>query len=99
MTQKTIPFLGEKAYCPFYAIDPDSGLVVASVLTTAQELGLRVAARLVAGQWVTSLWNMGLKMELIVPLRTFGCEGWQDTTYHFRRGSCRCSNPDSTRGR
>jgi len=43
LTQKTIPFLEEKAYCPFYAVDPDSGLVVASVLTTAQELGLRVA--------------------------------------------------------
>jgi len=52
LTQKTIPFLEEKAYCPFYAVDPDSGLVVASVLTTAQELGLRVAARLVAGQAV-----------------------------------------------
>ncbi|MDY7079258.1 MAG: hypothetical protein SXV54_20275 [Chloroflexota bacterium] len=52
MTQKTIPFLGEKAYCPFYALDPDLGFIVASVLTTAQELGLRVAARLVAGQAV-----------------------------------------------
>ena len=52
MTQKTIPFLGEKAYCPFYALDPDLGFVVASVLTTSQELGLRVAARLVAGQAV-----------------------------------------------
>lgn len=52
MIQKTIPFLAEKAFCPFYALDPDSGLVVASVLTTAQELGLRVAIRLVAGQAV-----------------------------------------------
>jgi hypothetical protein len=52
LTQKTIPFFGEKAYCPFYAVDPDSGLVVASVLTTSQELGLRVAARLVAEQAV-----------------------------------------------
>jgi len=186
LTQKTIPFLGEKAYCPFYALDPDSGLVVASVLTTSQEIGLRVAARLVAGQavvleggaeggvvlkrqkdveiplpkdpaqseedtpsiryrasytrthplrletgvgyetcvlhrdatmyaapnhwgyllrlpgsiepqfqtrflhlwghvtgllarpaWVPSLWNMELKLELIVPLQTFGCEGWR----------------------
>ncbi len=56
MTKKTIPFLEEKAYCgqsavrPFYAVAPDSGLVVASVLTTAQELGLRVASGLVAGQ-------------------------------------------------
>lgn len=186
MTQKTIPFLGEKAYCPFYALDPNLGFVVASVLTTAQELGLRVVARLVAGQavvledgaeggivlkrqkdveiplpkdpaqseedtpsiryrasytrthplrletgvgyetcvlhrdgtmyaapnhwgyllrlpgssdeqfwarfshlwgrvtglparpaWVPSLWNMGLKLELIVPLQAFGCEGWR----------------------
>lgn len=186
MTQKTIPFLGEKAYCPFYALDPDLGFVVASVLTTSQELGLRVAARLVAGQavvledgaeggiilkrqkdveiplpkdpaqseedtpviryraaytrthplrlatgvgyetcvlhrdgtmyaapnhwgyllrlpgssepqfqtrflhlwgrvtglparpaWVPSLWNMGLKLALIVSLQTFGCEGWR----------------------
>jgi len=52
LTQKTIPSLGEKAYCPFYAVDPDSGLVMASVLTTSQEIGLRVAARLVAGQAV-----------------------------------------------
>ena len=50
MTQKTIPFLGEKPYCPFYVLDPDLGFVVASVLTTSQEFGLRVAARLVAGQ-------------------------------------------------
>jgi len=186
LTQKTIPFLGEKAYCPFYAVDPDSGLVVASVLTTAQEIGLRIAARLVAGQavvleggteggiilkrqkdveipppkdlaqseedtpsiryrasytrthplrletgvgyetcvlhrdgtmyaapnhwgyllrlsgssetqfqtrflhlwgrvtglparpaWVPSLWNVGLELELIVPLQAFGCEGWR----------------------
>ena len=40
MTQETIPFLEEKAYCPFYAVDTDLDLVVASVLTTAQELGL-----------------------------------------------------------
>jgi hypothetical protein len=52
LTQETIPFLEEKAYCPFYAVDTDLDLVVASVLTTAQELGLRVAARLVAGQAV-----------------------------------------------
>jgi len=52
LTQKIVPFLGEKAYCPFYALDPNLGFVVASVLTTAQELGLRVAARLVAGQAV-----------------------------------------------
>jgi len=43
---------GERAYCPFYALDPELGLVVASVVTTSQEIGLRVAARLVAGQAV-----------------------------------------------
>lgn len=180
MTQtKTIAFLDEKAYCPLYAIDPGAGFIVASALTTAQELGLRVAARLIAGQavaledgttlkrqknveiplpadprqadtpaykykaaytrthlrletrvgyetcvlhrdatmqatpnhwgyllrlpgssdahfwtrffhlwghvtglparpaWVSSLWSIGLKLELIVPLQTFGCEGWR----------------------
>jgi hypothetical protein len=27
--------------------------------------------------WTQSLWGMGLKLELIVPLTTFGCEGWR----------------------
>lgn len=178
---QTIEFTGERAYCPFYAIDPDLGFVAVSALTTAQELGLRVAARLVGGQavpledgvilkrqreveiplpkkkpddeeypttcykaaytrshplkletgvgyetcvlhrdatmqapfghwgyllrmpggsdthfrarffhlwgrvtglparpgWVQSLWNMGLTMQLIVPLKTFGCQAWR----------------------
>ena len=65
MIQKTIPFLAEKAYCPFYALDPDSGPVVASMLTTSQELGLRVAARLVAGQAVVL--DEGSKGGIILP--------------------------------
>lgn len=168
----------EQAWCPFYALDPDLGFVVASVLTTSQEIGMRVAAQLVAGidvelpgailrrqkeieiplapddegkekttkysaaytrthpirletgvgyetcvlhrdatmqaaldhwgyllrlagedeisfrsrflhlwgqitglparpAWTESLWNAGLKLELIIPLETFGCEGWR----------------------
>jgi hypothetical protein len=49
---KTISFKDEAAYCPFYAVDLAFGLVAVSALTTAQELGLRVAARLVGGQEV-----------------------------------------------
>jgi len=65
LTQKAIPFLSEKTYCPFYAVAPDSGLVVASVLTTAQELGLRVAARLIVGQAVVL--NDGSQGGIILP--------------------------------
>ena len=173
-----IQLKNERAWCSFYALDPDLGLVVASVLTTSQEIGLRVAAQLIAGTdvelpgvvlkrqkeieiplppgadgcervtkynaaytrthplrletgvgyetcvlhrdatmgaaldhwgyllrlpgedksafqarffhlwgqitglparpaWVESLWNAGLKLKLIVPLKTFGCEGWR----------------------
>jgi hypothetical protein len=52
LIQKTIPFFNEQAYCPFYAVDLAFGLIAVSALTTAQELGLRVAARLVGGQEV-----------------------------------------------
>jgi hypothetical protein len=43
-----IPLTAERAWCPFYALD-DLGLVAASVLTTSQEIGLRVAAQLIGG--------------------------------------------------
>lgn len=168
----------ERAWCPFYAHDPELGFVVTSVLTTSQEIGLRVATQLIAGidvelpgvtlrrqkeigiplppddhgneqvtkynatytrvhplrletgvgyetcvlhrdatmqaaldhwgyllrlpeedevafqarflhlwgqvtglparhTWTESLWNAGLKLELIIPLETFGCQGWR----------------------
>ena len=48
---------GERAWCRFYALDPtDGGLVVAAFLTTAREVGLRLAARLV-GNGLVALEN------------------------------------------
>ncbi len=47
-----VSYTGEKAHCPFYAVDPELGFVALSALTTAQEGGLRIAARLVAGEGV-----------------------------------------------
>ena len=168
----------ERAWVSFYAVDADLGLVTASVLTTSQEVGLRVAAQLIDGidvempnrilrrqkeveiplvpsaggreeatryraaytrtrplrlgtgvgyetcilhrdatmqaaldhwgyllqlpggsqehlnarffhlwgqvtglparpAWAGSLWNAGLKLELIIPIETVGCEGWR----------------------
>lgn len=168
----------ERAWCPFYALDPNLGFVVASILTTSQEIGMRVTGQLVAGSdvvlygvilrrqkeieiplppdgkgqeqvtkynaaytrshpmrletgvgyetcvlhrdatmhavldhwgylvrfpgeeedvfqarffhlwgqvtglparpaWTESLWNAGLKLGLVTPLKTFGCEGWR----------------------
>ncbi|HIE37963.1 MAG TPA: hypothetical protein EYH30_11530 [Anaerolineales bacterium] len=41
---------GERAWCRFYALDPENrGLVAASFLSTAREVGLRIAARLAGG--------------------------------------------------
>jgi len=48
---KPVAFSKEKtAWAPFYAVDAELGLVAVSALTTARELGLRIAAQLVGGQ-------------------------------------------------
>jgi hypothetical protein len=67
-----IGYAEEKAYCPFYAVDPEFGLVAVSALTTAQELGLRIAARLIAGQVVVLEDQTVLhrQRDLVVPLCT-----------------------------
>lgn len=99
MTQKTIPFLDEKACCPFYALDPDSGLVVASVLTTSQEIGLRVAARLVAGQAVVlddgSEGGLVLKRqkEIEIPLPKHPAQSKEDTPSIRYRASYTRTHP------
>ena len=50
---KPVAFIGEvAAWTLFYAVDPDLGLVAVSALTTAKELGLQIAARLLDGQTV-----------------------------------------------
>jgi hypothetical protein len=46
---ESIGFLEDKAWCPFCALDPNHGLVAVSALTTSQEIGLRIAARLIGG--------------------------------------------------
>ena len=70
-----------KAHCPFYAVDTDLGFVVASVLTTAQELGLCVAARLVAGQAVALEDGITLKRQkdVEIPLPENPAQGEEDT--------------------
>ena len=75
--ERFVAVKGERAWCRFYALDPtDSGLVAVAFLTTAREVGLRVAARIVGNAPVVLENGVVLKRqpEVEVPFPSSGEE-------------------------